>query len=116
MAGLPSSSISRVTNGTFSGYDEGMAAHRTYAEFWPFYLREHSKPRTRGLHYVGSIASVVLLIWAVASGWVPPAYIAWAVVGPILIWLAHADNIDRLLHGTERKFDLGLITGGSRRA
>lgn len=56
-----------------------------------------------------------LLIWAVASGWVPPAYLVWAVVGPLLIWLAHADNIDRLLHGTERKFDLGLITGGSRR-
>jgi glycerol-3-phosphate acyltransferase PlsY len=55
-----------------------------------------------------------LLIWAVASGWVPPAYLVWAVVGPILIWLAHADNIDRLLHGTERKFDLGLITGGRR--
>ena len=56
-----------------------------------------------------------LLIWAVASGWVPPAYLVWAVVGPLLIWLAHADNIDRLLHGTERKFDLGLITCGTRR-
>jgi len=56
-----------------------------------------------------------LLIWAVASGWVPPAYIAWAVIGPILIWLAHADNIDRLLHGTERKFDLALLAGGGRR-
>ena len=31
--------------------------------------------------------------------------------GPALIWLAHADNIDRLLHGTERKFDLGLLAG-----
>ena len=41
-----------------------------------------------------------LLIWAVASGWVPPAYLVWAAVGPVLIWLAHADNIDRLLHGT----------------
>lgn len=56
-----------------------------------------------------------LLIWAVASGWVPPAYLLWAFVGPILIWLAHADNIDRLIHGTERKFDLGLITGSGRR-
>ena len=55
-----------------------------------------------------------LLIWAVASGWVPPAYLVWAAVGPVLIWLAHADNIDRLLHGQERKFDLGLITGGRR--
>jgi acyl phosphate:glycerol-3-phosphate acyltransferase len=56
----------------------------------------------------------MLLIWAVASGWVPPAYLVWAAVGPVLIWLAHADNIDLLLHGTERKFDLGLITRGNR--
>jgi acyl phosphate:glycerol-3-phosphate acyltransferase len=53
----------------------------------------------------------MLAIWAVAQGWVPPAYLAWAAVGPALIWLAHADNIDRLLHGKERKFDLGLLGG-----
>ncbi len=53
----------------------------------------------------------MLLIWLVASGAVPPAYLAWAAVGPALIWLAHADNIDRLLHGQERKFDLGLLGG-----
>ncbi len=65
---------------------------------------------------IGSAAMLpaTLLIWAVAHGWVPPAYIAWAVVGPLLIWLAHADNIERLLHGTERKFDLGLLTRGTR--
>jgi glycerol-3-phosphate acyltransferase PlsY len=51
----------------------------------------------------------MLLIWAVASGAVPPAYLVWGAVGPALIWLAHADNIDRLLHGTERKFDLGML-------
>jgi glycerol-3-phosphate acyltransferase PlsY len=53
----------------------------------------------------------MLLIWAVASGTVPPAYLVWAAVGPALIWLAHADNIDRLIHGTERKFDLGMLGG-----
>ena len=53
----------------------------------------------------------MLLIWAVASGAVPPAYLLWAAVGPALIWLAHADNIDRLLHGQERKFDLRLLGG-----
>jgi glycerol-3-phosphate acyltransferase PlsY len=53
----------------------------------------------------------MLVIWAVASSWVAPAYLAWAAVGPVLIWIAHADNIDRLIHGTERKFDLSLLTG-----
>ncbi len=64
-----------------------------------------------------SLFPVMLLIWAVAAGTMPPAYLVWAAVGPALIWLAHADNIDRLLHGKERKFDLGLLgSGGSRGA
>ena len=58
----------------------------------------------------------MVIIWLVASGAVPPAYLIYAAVGPVIIWLAHADNIDRLLHGTERKFDLGLLGGGGRRA
>jgi len=41
----------------------------------------------------------------------PLPYVIYAAVGAALIWLAHADNIDRLLHGTERKFDLGLLAG-----
>jgi glycerol-3-phosphate acyltransferase PlsY len=53
----------------------------------------------------------MLLIWAVASGAVPPAYLVWAAVGPALIWLAHADNIQRLIQGTERKFDIGMLGG-----
>lgn len=53
----------------------------------------------------------MLLIWAVAQGWVPPAYLVWAAVGPALIWIAHADNIERLIRGTERKFDLNLLGG-----
>ncbi|HEY3163073.1 MAG TPA: glycerol-3-phosphate 1-O-acyltransferase PlsY [Candidatus Limnocylindrales bacterium] len=56
----------------------------------------------------------MLVIWAVASGAVPPQYLVYAVIGPALIWIAHADNIDRLIHGTERKFDLGLLAGPSR--
>ena len=55
----------------------------------------------------------MLLIWAVASGAVPPQYLVYAVIGPALIWVAHADNIDRLIHGTERKFDLSMLAGRS---
>ena len=41
----------------------------------------------------------------------PLPYVIYTAVGTALIWLAHADNIDRLLHGTERKFDLELLAG-----
>jgi glycerol-3-phosphate acyltransferase PlsY len=41
----------------------------------------------------------------------PLPYVIYTAVGTAFIWLAHADNIDRLLHGTERKFDLGLLAG-----
>jgi len=58
-----------------------------------------------------AILPAMLVLWAVASGTVPPAYLWYAGLGPILIWVAHADNIDRLLHGQERKFDLTLLGG-----
>ena len=41
----------------------------------------------------------------------PLPYVIYSAVGAALIWMAHADNIERLLHGTERKFDLGLRAG-----
>jgi len=41
----------------------------------------------------------------------PLPYVLYAAVGAVFIWMAHADNIDRLIHGTERKFDLGLLAG-----
>jgi glycerol-3-phosphate acyltransferase PlsY len=62
---------------------------------------------------LGSAAQfpAMLVIWLVAAAAVPPQYIVYAVIGPALIWVAHADNIDRLLHGTERKFDLSMLSG-----
>lgn len=58
-----------------------------------------------------ALAVIVALWWLAANGSVPLAYPVYAVVGGAMVWLAHADNIDRLLHGKERKFDLGLLSG-----
>jgi hypothetical protein len=67
-----------------------MAAQRmtSFAEFWPFYLREHSKPATRALHYVGTTLVLVCLVAAIVSGrhwlfWMMP------VAGYFFAWLAH---------------------------
>ena len=60
-----------------------------------------------------AIAIVMWALWAAANGPISGAYPLYAVAGAALIWLAHADNIDRLLHGTERKFDLGMLIGRS---
>jgi acyl phosphate:glycerol-3-phosphate acyltransferase len=64
---------------------------------------------------LGSAAQfpAMLVIGLVAAAAVPPQYLIYAVIGPALIWVAHADNIDRLIHGTERKFDLSMLRGRS---
>src|SRR5205823_8162792 len=53
----------------------------------------------------------MLIIFLVANGAIAPAYLAYAGIGPLLIWFTHADNIHRLLSGTERKFDFDLLAG-----
>ena len=59
----------------------------TYAEFWPYYLREHRAPATRAVHYTGSLLALACLAAAVALD-------RWFLIGvPILgygfAWAAH---------------------------
>jgi hypothetical protein len=59
---------------------------QSFAEFWPYYLSEHSKSRTRALHCAGTliaIASAVFLIfigrwWLFPLALVPGYAFAWA--------------------------------------
>lgn len=65
---------------------------------------------------LGSAAMIpaTALLWFLSDGSTPAVYIAYATVGVAIIWLAHADNIERLVHGTERKLDLGQLVGRRR--
>ncbi len=56
-----------------------------------------------------AMAAFTWLLWLAANGEVSIAYPIYTAAGAALVWLAHADNIDRLVHGRERKFDLGLL-------
>ena len=62
--------------------------YTSFAEFWPFYLREHSKPRTRALHYVGTALVLAVAIFAIASArwWF---LLAMPLAGYFFAWLAH---------------------------
>ena len=61
----------------------------TYAEFWPYYLREHARPRTRMLHYFGTALVIAFAAMLAATGnWL------WLVAMPLagygFAWAAHA--------------------------
>jgi hypothetical protein len=59
-----------------------------YAEFWDFYVREHSKPVTRALHFAGTSLGILLLVWFIATGrwYFFPLFFA---VGYAFAWFAH---------------------------
>jgi hypothetical protein len=61
---------------------------KTFADFWPYYLGEHSKSVTRLLHCIGTLTAIAFLIFLVAIGkwWLFP--IAF-VPGYAFAWAAH---------------------------
>jgi acyl phosphate:glycerol-3-phosphate acyltransferase len=59
----------------------------------------------------GSALPTTLVAWALSAGALPIAYLVYGFVGPAIVWIAHADNIDRLVHGTERRFDFAMLRG-----
>jgi hypothetical protein len=60
----------------------------SFAEFYPFYLQEHSNPTCRRLHCVGSLLVLAILAYAIASG-----NLLWLIALPFagygFAWVGH---------------------------
>ena len=61
-------------------------AFQSFADFWPYYLSEHSKSSTRVLHCVGALVAIGVIVlmvaigrwWLFPLGLVPGYGFAWA--------------------------------------
>ena len=60
----------------------------SFADFWPFYLSQHSRRMTRALHFAGTNAAVVLMVMA---AWRRNAWLLLVGLGVVygLAWIGH---------------------------
>jgi hypothetical protein len=61
---------------------------KTFDEFWPFYLREHSNPQCRLMHVVGTTSAITFTLVILLTqdiGWIFHAL----VVGYGFAWFGH---------------------------
>jgi hypothetical protein len=65
-----------------------MSNESNFANFWPEYVRAHSRPSTRAIHLMGTLAGWGLLVAAIALRhwwWILGAF----VVSYALAWVSH---------------------------
>lgn len=64
------------------------ARYQSFAEFWPYYVREHSRPACRALHFVGSTLALVVLatMFYTQNWWL---LLVGLVIGYGFAWVGH---------------------------
>jgi hypothetical protein len=59
-----------------------------YAEFWDFYVQEHSQPLNRTLHFIGTSSAILLLAFFILRGsWV--YFPICLILGYGFAWIGH---------------------------
>lgn len=62
--------------------------YRSFREFYPFYLEEHSDRNCRRMHFIGSWLVLGVLAWAILAG-NPWLLLLVPIVGYGFAWLGH---------------------------
>jgi hypothetical protein len=64
------------------------AEYRSFREFYPAYLAEHSERSTRRLHFLGTVLVIVVVAVAIRTG-----NLRWLLLAPVLgyglAWIGH---------------------------
>lgn len=60
---------------------------RSFSEFWPYYVRAHSRPRTRLLHAAGSILALAFIVLGILRS--PWYFLGAPLIGYAFAWYAH---------------------------
>lgn len=78
------------------------------AVLWVVFLPVMFISRYVSLASLATVATAPILV-AAAIVWfqVSPVYLIYAIVGGVVIFIQHRDNISRLISGTERRISLG---------
>jgi hypothetical protein len=65
-----------------------MSGYTSFAEFYPFYLSEHSNRICRRMHFIGSTLVLAVIVLALASG-----QLSWLWLAPVFgygfAWVGH---------------------------
>ena len=68
-----------------------------------FFIGDPTDPEQ---HHIYELFAAIVVLFMVI-GWIDWAWLWYVIPGEIIVWVAHKDNIERLLAGEERKFQPG---------